>query len=130
VANNLNPGGLYLIHYSHPRDCSLLDYGKFRYAGQRDNIFVEINWATNRPRFDLVTAVADVEIEMRVQDNGHSMVITDRAKERLVTPQDLRLVARMSGQLQIVGWHGNFDLNQPFDQSSESVCMLCVMQKP
>lgn len=129
VADNLKPNGLYLIQYTHPRYCSLQDYGSFCYKGERDNIKVVINWATNEPVFDLITATTEVEIEMHVDDNGKKLIIPDKATERLITPQEIQLLAQLSNKLQVIGWHGDFNLNQPFDNSPAAQYMICILQK-
>jgi SAM-dependent methyltransferase len=130
VAANLAPWGLFLLDYTHPRDSSLEKYGTFRYTGEQDDIAVEIVWATNNPQFDLVTGVADVEIEIRVNDHGQELVMRDSARERLCCPQEVRLLAEMSGAFEVVGWYGDFNLNQPLDNSSASQRMIVILQKP
>jgi SAM-dependent methyltransferase len=129
IAANLTDRGLYLIDLTHPRECSYWHYTPFYYAGQRDNLFVEIQWATNNPRYDLVTNVAHVELEMRVNDHGEKWVVRDSAKERLFLPQEIRLLADLSGQLPVVGWYGDFDLHQPLDDSPASRRMIAILQK-
>lgn len=129
VATSLKPSGLYILDYTHPRDCTLANYGSFRYAGERAGIKVEIVWATNKPIFDPVTGVAYVEAEMHVDDHGEKQVIKDAAYERLITPQELTLLARLSGVLKPVGWHGSFDISQPLDNSPASHRLIMVMQK-
>src|SRR3970282_2930367 len=89
VAENLTPGGIYLIDLSHPRDCSLAQYGTFEYAGSRNGVQVEIHWATNSPKYDLVTGVAEVELALVIRENGSSKTVVDRAFERLLYPQEL-----------------------------------------
>jgi SAM-dependent methyltransferase len=130
VAGNLNPGGLYLIDLTHPRECDYNHYGDFRYSGERDGVKVEILWATNNPQFDLVSAVARTDIEIRVNEHGEESVITDSAVERLVLPQELILLAGLSGVLEVVGWHDDYDLTQPLDHSPGSQRMISVLQKP
>ncbi len=129
VAENLTPGGLYIVDLSHPNDVSYSHYKKFRYAGERDGVRVEIRWALNDPEYDLVTAVAYTELEMRVNDNGKEIVFPDKAYERLLMPQELTLLAELSGALQPVGWHGDFDLEQPLDKSADSQRMIAVFQR-
>jgi hypothetical protein len=118
-----------LVDLTHPRECSYWHYTPFYYAGQRDGLFVEIQWATNKPRYDLVTNIAHVEVEMRVNDHGEEWVVRDSAKERLLLPQEIRLLADLSGELQAVGWYGDFDLNQPLDDSPASRRMIAILQK-
>lgn len=129
VAANLTANGLYLLEQTHPRYSSFQNYGQFRYAGQDNGTGVEILWATNHPSFDPVTGVAQVEIEMRVSENGHLKVIRDSAQERLLMPQEMRLLAERSAVLRPVGWYGDFDLNQPLDNSPASSRMVTLLQK-
>jgi hypothetical protein len=49
IAANLTNRGLYLVDLTHPRECSFWNYMPFYYAGQRNGVSVEIQWATNNP---------------------------------------------------------------------------------
>lgn len=129
VAQNLHPDGIYIIDLTHPRECSFQEYGDFRYHGRRNGVEVDIRWATNQPRFDLVTGVADTELEMHVKENGREIVVKDRARERLLLPQEIGLLAEQSGVLQVVGWHGDYDVRQPLDYSEASRRMIAVLQR-
>lgn len=129
MAANLTENGLFLIDVTHPRDCSFQDYGTFVYNGSRDGTVVDVVWATNHPAFDLVSAVAQVNIEMRVSENGHQQIISDMAYERLLLPQELALLANQSGMFQAVGWYGDFNLIQPLDNSPASRRLIAIMQK-
>jgi SAM-dependent methyltransferase len=129
VGSSLSPAGIYLVDLTHPRDCSFQDYGSYQYHGQRDGMEVEIRWATNNPQFDLVTGVAEVDVEMRVKDNGRELVVKDRARERLLLPQEIVLLAEKSGLLRVAGWHGDYDVRQPLDNSPASRRMIAVLQR-
>jgi SAM-dependent methyltransferase len=129
IGASLAGGGLYLIDLTHPRECSFWHYTPFYYAGQREGVSAEIQWATNNPCYDLVTSIAYVELEMRVNDHGWRWTIHDSAKERLLLPQEICLLAEMSGALQVVGWYGDFDLAQPLDDSPASRRMIAILQK-
>jgi SAM-dependent methyltransferase len=129
VAANLTSHGLYIIDLTHPREISYTDYGKYFYRSQSDGIAVEIAWAVNAPRFDLVTSTARVEVEMRVNDHGKATVIKDEADERLFFPQDLTLLAALSGALEPLGWYGDFHIDQPLDYSEASRRQIAVMKK-
>lgn len=129
VAHNLTPAGLYIIDLTHPRDCLYNYYPPFVYSGERNGVSVGIRWATNNPKFDLMTGVAYVELEMRVNENGRELVIRDSAYERLLLPQEICLLVELSGAFRIVGWYGDFDLNQPLDDSPASRRMIVVLQK-
>jgi SAM-dependent methyltransferase len=129
VAGNLSPLGLYIIDLSHPRDCSSQNYSNHRYAGQRDDIAVEIIWPASDTEFDLIDGVAHVEVEMRVNDHGQELIISNTMDERMLIPQDIHLLANLSGALQVMGWYGDFDLSQPLDDSPASRRMIAVLRK-
>lgn len=129
VARNLMPGGLYLIHTTHPRYSSLSEYGQYSYSGERDGISVQIDWAVNNPVFDPVSSVAHVQIEIEVDDHGERFTLQDSADERLTQPGELQLLAQLSGVFRIAGWYGNFDIHQPLDSSENSQHTICILQK-
>jgi SAM-dependent methyltransferase len=129
VSANLSENGLYVVDCTHPRDCSLANYGAYRYTGERDGIDVEIQWGTNSPVIDPVTGIAEVATSMRVKENGDELVIEDIARERCLTAQELRMLAEYSGHFRVAEWYGGFDINQPFDTSPASDRMIVVLRK-
>jgi hypothetical protein len=129
MADNLTPHGIYVLEISHPADYQYDKYPRIAYHGERDGMEVDLLWATNRAQFDFVSGVAQVDIEIHVNDHGKETIIHDTAEERLFCAGELRLLARLSGVLDAVGWYGDFKLSQPFDHSLKTQCMLCVMQK-
>lgn len=129
MADNLNPGGLYILEISHPADYQYALYPRIAYYGERDGVDVTLLWATNRPQFDFVTGVAQVEIEIHVKENGKLTVIHDRAEERLFCAGEIRLLARLSGVFDTVGVYGDTLLTQPMDHSLLTNRLIYVMQK-
>lgn len=129
VARNLTAGGLYLIDLTHPREISHTYNVPFIYEGKRDGIQVKIVWGTNTPTYDLVTNVAHTALEIHVNDHGRQFVIQDAAEERLLYPQEIILLAKLSGVFKVAGWYGNYDLNQPLDHSKASERMIAILQK-
>lgn len=129
VAANLTPKGLYIVDLSHPAEVSFSHYKKFHYHGERDGISVDIHWATNDPKYDLATGIAHVALELHVNDHGKKIVVRDEADERLLFPQELSLLAAQSKSLEVVGWYGDFAINQPLDHSPKSRRMIGVFQK-
>lgn len=129
VAMNVKEGGLYLIDCTHPRDCSYESYGAYQYGGERDGVRVDIEWSTNGPAIDPASGVAEVEIELRVSQNGSLEVIRDVARERCFTAPELRLLARASDAFSIAAWYGDMNVNQPLDSSSDSRRMIAVLQR-
>jgi SAM-dependent methyltransferase len=131
IAANLTDQGLYVIDLTHPRDCCIARYDRFRYQGERDGVAVDLRWAVNDPQPDWLTGVSHTEIEMHVRNihTDQTQVIRDFARERLLVPQEIQLLAACSGAFEIVGWYGDFDVDQPFDYSPAARRMITVMQK-
>jgi SAM-dependent methyltransferase len=129
IAQNLTPGGLYVIDLSHPTEIDWTHYKKFHYTGHRDGTQVDIHWATNHPTYDLATGIAKVEVKMLVDDHGKKMEIIDMAEERLMFPQEINLLAELSGSLKTVAWYGDFNMAQPLDSTAKSRRMIGVLQK-
>lgn len=129
MAANLTPGGLYLIDITHSRDACLGNYGNFQYAGERDGVSVKIVWAVEGSYVDPAAGVAHTRIKQVIEDNGHSMVIEDSAVERFLVPQEICLLAEMSGVFQVAGFYGDFDLRHPLDNSASSIRQIAILQK-
>jgi SAM-dependent methyltransferase len=129
VAANLTPGGIYLFELTHPRDCSMHEYGQFTYTGERNGTTVEIKWAVNNPRHDAFTQVAEVETVMRVVENGQETLYRDRARERYLSPQELVALIKLAGNLDIVECYGDFLPGLHMDNSPASRRMIFVLRK-
>ena len=129
IAENLTPGGLYIIDVTHPRFTTLSYYMPFQYSGSRDGVTVEIMWKGEAVQINPLTGVAHTELEMRVNENGHTQQFTDVAQERLLSAQEIDLLARCCGKLTPVDWYGAYDVNQPFDNSPAATRMIAVLQK-
>lgn len=129
IAGNLTANGLYFIDVTHPRFTNFSYYEPFQYSGERDGIRVIINWATNKPQIDPVTCVSNTQLEMLVQSNGNVEKFVDVACERVLTGQEITLLAELSGVFEPVRWYGAYDINQPVDYSPKAVRMIAVLQK-
>src|SRR5262245_11273807 len=124
VGANLVPGGLYMIELSHPRDCSAEHYGRFRYEGERNGCRVTIDWANIRPVPRSAERVVVAEVIMQVRENGGEETFVDQAFERFLMPDDIARLAQASDVLEVCGWYGDFDVDQPFDDSPSSRRMI------
>jgi SAM-dependent methyltransferase len=128
VAANLAPHGLYVIGQSHQRDTSIIGYGPFHYAAERDGCRVELDWAPD-VKIDTLSQTADVEIVIRVDERGERKVYRHRTVESFATPLFLIAVARLSGVLEGFEWYGDYRLGQRYDDSSESSHCISVFRK-
>lgn len=129
VADNLTEGGLYFIDVTHPRFTNFSHYERFHYQGERDGVRVQINWAINQPQIDPVTSVSRTQLELLIEENGSSQRIEDTAYERVLTAQEILLLAQLSGKFEIIGWYGAYDTQQPPDYSPAATRLIAVLQK-
>lgn len=128
VARNLTPGGLYVMEITHPRDCSMWNYGNFQYTGERNGTKVILDWAVNHPSADPITQVVDCEVIMTVIENGETKTFHDKARERFSTLQEYAALAKLSGALSLVESYGDYRLDQPFDNSAGARRMIVVLK--
>lgn len=129
AAENLTPGGLYVIDLTHPRDSGYGGYGAFRYEGRRDGVHVVIDWAVNEPLPDPVTGVCETEIRITVEGEGEPQVLHDTARERFLTAREISLLAALSGRLRPIAWYGDFDPDVVLDAGPDSRRMIAVLEQ-
>lgn len=130
VADNLSEGGLYLLEQTHPAHVYHEGMESLHWYGEQDGVEVEFIWGANRPPNDIISACAEVKMEMHVNDHGNKFVIHDSSVERTRSLQELRLVAeQINKRFKAVGYYGDFSLDQPLDRSSDSVRMITIFQK-
>lgn len=129
IAASLTPGGLYFIDVTHPRDVAYRYHEPFRYGGERDGTRVEIQWAVNDPQMDPIQHTFHTEIEMHIYENGQHYIVPDAADERVLTAQEIIMLADLSGVFAPAAWYGDYDGSQPFDMTPASRRMIAVLQK-
>lgn len=129
VSENLTEGGLYFIDVTNPRYTSFSQYDHFRYSGERDGIAVEILWATNAPFVHPLTGISDTQMEIHINDRGEQMVVFDSARERILSGQEITLLAALSGVLKPVAWYGGYSFDVPFERCPDAARMIAVLQK-
>jgi SAM-dependent methyltransferase len=128
VAANLEPGGMYFLEFAHTRDCSSVSYRDFKYHGERNGCEVTITWTPRLPA-DTLTGIVESEVQMYVRENASSRVFSHYTSERMLLPQEIRALVDLSGAFTICGWYGDFNVNQPFDNTPASRQMIVVLQK-
>lgn len=129
VARNLAAQGIFVLATSHPYEVNFNNYPVWHFHGERDGIRVDLAYGTGSPRFDPLTEVAVVGIDLTVDDHGKIETFHDTSHERLVTPQEINLIADLSGAFEVCAWHGDYDITQPLDASPRSKEAIVVMKK-
>lgn len=129
VADNLLPGGLYIVELPHPREYASPAYAPCRYTGARAEVEAELIWATNTPPIDLVSGISQVDVELRVKRGQEQQTICETAKERMILPGELRLLSRLCQRFELVATYGDFRLDQPLDHSTGANKMIAVLRQ-
>lgn len=80
-------------------------------------------------RTHTLTQTADVEIVVRVDDNGAHIEHRHRTIESFATPLFLAAVARLSTAVEPFAWYGAFRLDQPYNDSAASTHCITVFRK-
>ena len=128
AAGNLTPDGIYVIGQSHQRDTGIIGYGPFHYEAERNGCRVTLDWATD-VRTDTLTQTADVEIVIRVEENGGRSVLRHRTVESFATPPFLVAASRLSGALEPFAWSGAYRLDRPYDDSPASTNCISLFRR-
>src|SRR5262249_46233127 len=128
VAANLEAGGMYFLEFTHTRDCSPAFYKDFKYHGERNGCDVTITWTPRQPA-DALTGIVESEVQMHVRENGCTRVFSHYTSERMLLPPEIHALVDLSGAFTICEWYGDFDVNQPFDNTPASRQMIVVLQK-
>jgi hypothetical protein len=80
-------------------------------------------------RTHTLTQTADVEIVVRVDDNGAQMEQRHRTVESFATPPFLTATARLSAAVEPFAWYRAFRLDQPYDDSPASTHCITAYRK-
>ena len=76
------------------------------------------------------TLYTQVKTKVTVKEHGAEQVFYDQARERFCSAQEYRLLAELSGALDVLDFYGDFKLDQKFDGSAASRRLIGVLAKP
>ena len=130
VAQNLTPGGLYVIEANHPRD--VFHVGKSQlteWEARRGDTVVYSRWGYEDDPYDPITQITRSRVHLEVKENGNSTKMDFVDLHRALTHQEFVLLIERSDVFEAVAWLGKLDVNQPFDNSKQSVRMIPVLRK-
>jgi hypothetical protein len=63
------------------------------------------------------------------ESDGTEYDFPDRARERFISAQELVALSELSGMLRVVGWYGDFRVDQPFDNTPDARRMIVVFER-
>ncbi|MBI5867432.1 MAG: class I SAM-dependent methyltransferase [candidate division Zixibacteria bacterium] len=130
VAANLTPGGLYIIEANHPRDVFRVGKSLFtEWEARRGDIVVFSHWGYEDDPYDPIAQITRCRVHIEVRENGHSTKMDFIDLDRSLTHQEFILLIEKSGVFETLDWLGKLDLDQPFDNSKQSVRMIPILKK-
>ncbi len=129
VANALTPDGLYIIELPHPRSNPLLDQTPHLIQAEQGSISITRTWPVGECEIDFSSAVIYADEELCVVDHDRSLVQRTTAARRVLSVQDIRLLALQSASMRLVAVYGAFDAEQPLDNTAASQQLIAVLQK-
>jgi hypothetical protein len=130
VARNLTPGGLYLMEANHPRDIFRVGKSlKNEWTSERDDIRVHFRWGNENNPFDPITQLTSIQVNLAVARDGREKKYQFTNVDRALTYHEFQLLIARSEVFDIPTWLGVLDVNQPFDNSKQSVRMMPVLRR-
>jgi len=131
VARNLNPQGIYVIEFQHPRD---------NYESQADdtNVWdmddngtrISVQWGSENDPFDPITEVHQTRVTMKIREKDQKMQTFEfNDPYRIIPYQEFLLLIELSKKFKYLGSYGKFSLNKKLDNTEKSWRMIAVLQK-
>ncbi|MBD3232925.1 MAG: methyltransferase domain-containing protein [candidate division Zixibacteria bacterium] len=130
VSDVLNPGGIYVLEMSHPRDVfGVKESTLSDWKMERGDIKVITRWGDLTDNFDPITQVTDVTVRIKYRDGANEGEIINISKERKFTANEFKALVDASGCFRIVAMYGAMDKDIPFDNDLKAWRMVSVLQK-
>lgn len=132
VAENLAPGGLYVLELPHPRDyfsgagpsATITDWND-----EKDGVAVRVSWREPVEPVDPVRETKHYTVTVTVTERNQETAFPFSVEQAIWTPKELEALARLSGCFHLRAMHGEFDINQIFNNSKWSWRMIVILQQ-
>ena len=120
VASALSKGGLYLLDWVIW--LNFLSENRHEWTISRNGVTVRSSW---KP--EIVDAAAQVFRDrwvLRVKDGNRRLRLTSGEQSRFFFPQEFLALVSLHGKVQFLGWHSDFDFNNPPQLNGRTVVVL------
>jgi len=131
VADNLIPGGIYVIEATHPNGF-FPDEEVNKWISRNGNMKVELTFGLPTDHYDYITQIWNVTTIMNIWNgNGKKYTSKSNFNLRWYLAQELKALISLSGAFEKYWFYGNVYSIPPhkFDNSDESDSMIIVLRK-
>lgn len=129
VRAHLRRGGLYVMEMGHPADLFGTARTQSRWRVTGDGVHVDVRWSLRAKAFDPRTQIGAHTIAVTVSERGRRRIVRDSLVLRQWTPTELDAAIRLAGGLRLVGRHGFFAEDAPFEGGPDEWRMISVLQR-
>jgi SAM-dependent methyltransferase len=130
VAAALRPGGLFVLELAHPAEVfGLAETTSRTWEVSAGDTRIRVRWGAADDVFDPVSQLAEVTATLTVWQRGRKRVIRDKAPQRRFTVQEIELLARLSGGLVPVAWHGAMNAAIALDDLATAWRLVAVLKR-
>jgi hypothetical protein len=130
VADNLVPGGIYVIEATHPM--FVTDKSTNKWTSRKGNMKIESTFGISSDEYDSITQQWMVTTRMKVWNGqGLEAEIENQSPMRWYFPQELKALIDLSNAFEKYWIYGSmyFIPPQPLDESDDSDALVIVLRK-
>ena len=130
VAACLNPGGIYVLEMSHPRDA--FNVGKSAgtdWEMTRDGKTVHMVWGQEDDPFDPITQQSQTTVTVEVTTDEGTETTREIATQRCFTANEFDALVRASDRFEMVHRFGSLDSSIPFSNDKKAWRMVPILKR-
>ena len=129
VAKVLNPGGLYILEMSHPRDVFFVGKSSStEWDCEEDGVKISIKWGDEADVFDPITQTTNVTAKLQYKTPTESGQIVDKSLQRCFTFNELDALIKASGCFELIDVLGSLKPGIKFSNDKKSWRMIPVLK--
>lgn len=125
VSHAVKRGGLYLIEnmkLDWAGDGGRSMFGGQVWTAERDGVEVRTSYGVKLG--DALSQTLEETLTMEVNDHGERLLLRDRARTKLVFPEEFKALARLEGSFEFVGWFERLSTRRLRKASFDNIALL------
>lgn len=130
VARVLNPGGLYVLEMSHPRDVFSVGTSTLTtWEVTKGDLWTSVTWGDSADVFDPISQITDTTVHLKFKHNGVERELTEKAPSRCFTANEFKALVLAEGSFDIVEIFGAMKSDVRFSNDKAAWRMIPILQK-